>query len=374
MKIAVLAHIRHAVAEPFEGGMESHCAGLCHGLREAGHAVTLFAAAGSCDPVLEQICPAPYDAVLPWERYRGTSELADYQRDAFGKAWRTVREGGFDVVHNNSLFPDIIGWAAQDGVPCLTSQHVPPFGPMRDAVEAAATSPHCRFTVASGSQLGLWDVERCPHMTVVPNGVDTGYWRPADARTRTFVWTGRITPNKGLAKAVEAASLAGIALEIYGPLEDAGYFDRFVAPFLSDRIVYRGHVERAVLRDRIAPAAGAILTPMWDEPFGLAAAEALSCGVPVVAFDRGAMREVIGPCGILVPAGEVEALAAAIQDLEGIDRAACRRRAELRLSRRAMISGYESFYEAAIAAGDATAPNLAAARSSSQSRTSALLA
>ncbi|HBK14441.1 MAG TPA: glycosyltransferase family 4 protein, partial [Erythrobacter sp.] len=56
MKIAVLAHIRHAIAEPFGGGMEAHCDMLCRGLRAAGHQVDLFAADGSQDESLVPIC------------------------------------------------------------------------------------------------------------------------------------------------------------------------------------------------------------------------------------------------------------------------------------------------------------------------------
>ena len=108
MKIAVLAHIRHAIAEPFSGGMEAHCDALCRGLRAAGHEVDLFAAEGSHDPGLVPICAAPYDDVLPWRIYRGTRELAAYQRDAFEQVLMRIGPGGYDVVHNNSLFPEII--------------------------------------------------------------------------------------------------------------------------------------------------------------------------------------------------------------------------------------------------------------------------
>ena len=373
MKIAIFAHIRHAIREPYEGGMEAHCAGLCSGLRAAGHDVTLFAAEGSDDSDLHAICPAPYDQVLPWEQYRGTEELAIYQRDAFARGWAAVRAGDFDVVHNNSLFPEIIEWAARDAIPCVTSQHVPPFGTMRTTVENAAPYGNCLFTVTSEHQKTLWNAEACPNLYVVPNGVATDVWRPTTERANYMTWVGRITPNKGLARAAEAANLADTPMLIFGPMEDPGYFNECVAPWLNDGVQYRGHIERTALRDVLAPAIASIVTPMWDEPFGLVAAEALSCGVPVIAFDRGAMREVIGDCGIIVSPGDVGELSDAMRRVHTLDRAACRRRAEHYLSESAMIAGYERCYSAAIDAVERSLP-LSASRASSQARTSLLLA
>ena len=122
------------------------------------------------------------------------------------------------------------------------------------------------------------------------------------------------------------------------------------------------------MRSAVARARAVLVTPMWDEPFGLVAAEALASGVPVIAFDRGAMREVIGDCGIVVPAGDTGAMARAIGAVHAIDPAQCRRRAETALSTAAMIAGYEARYSAAIEAA-----SFAASRSS-WSSTRALLA
>ena len=88
------------------GGMEAHAKLLCTALRDAGHDVTLLAAGGSDDPHLIPICDEPYEAVLPWEQWRGSAELDEYQRRAFTRAFREVTEGRFDVVHNNSLWPN----------------------------------------------------------------------------------------------------------------------------------------------------------------------------------------------------------------------------------------------------------------------------
>lgn len=373
MKIAVLAHIRHAIAEPFSGGMEAHCNMLCRGLRAAGHEVDLFAAEGSDDPCLIPICDAPYDEVLPWSVYRGTRELAAYQREAFERVLMRIGAGEYDVVHNNSLFPEIIEWCALAGIPCVTSQHVPPFGNMFDAVLSASAYPNIGATVTSRDQLTLWSQKGCEALDVVPNGIDSDLWKPSEKVGNYFTWVGRIVPNKGLAQAVQAARKAGVRLKIFGPVEDAGYFATEVEPYLSGGIEFHGHRAGPVLRKEVAGARGALVTPLWEEPFGLVAAEALSCGTPVVGFDRGALSEVVGDCGFLVRSGDIEALADSIGKVGRIERTACRKRAMERFSIQTMIEGYERCY-AAVIAGARSASLRRLAWSSSASSTSALLA
>lgn len=373
MRIAVVAHIRHAIAEPFSGGMEAHCDMLCRGLRAAGHEVDLFAAEGSSDPRLVPICKAPYDDVLPWRIYRGTSALATYQREAFERVLLRIGSGAYDVVHNNSLFPEIIDWCAQAGIACVTSQHVPPFGTMFDAVAENCHHPHVNVTVTSRDQDNLWSDRGCSGLEVVANGIDTDRWTPAGEIGDYFSWVGRIVPNKGLSHAVRAARLAGIRLKIFGPVEDAAYFASEVEPFLGDGIEFHGHRNVASLAGEVARAKGALVTPLWDEPFGLVAAEALACGTPVFGFDRGALAEVVGDCGLLVEAGDTEALAEALGSVQKFDRSRCRTRAEDKLSISAMIEGYEACYASSVAgARIASLPRLAWA--SSCSRTTELLA
>lgn len=371
MKIAVLAHIRHPIAEPFMGGMESHCRMLCDGLRSSGHDVTLFAAARSVDEQLVAICPAPYDEVLPWRVWRGSPELGTFQRNAFLFAWERILDGEFDVVHNNTLFPDIIDWAVRDAVPCVTSQHVPPFGNMRDAVIRNSVNPGHATTVTSHTQLAVWDEEARHNMHVAHNGVRCDRWLPDDQPEGYFAWVGRITPNKGTAEAARAARIAGLPLRIFGPVEDARYYASQVEPHLVDGVEYHGHRSAAQLAPIIAKARGVLVTPLWDEPFGLVAAEALSCGTPVCAFDNGALAEVIGDCGFVVPSKDVNALASAMTRIGEISRLQCRQRALTRFSTRSMVEGYEARYASVIAA---VRDQTASACFSSQSSTIALLA
>ncbi len=206
-------------------------------------------------------------------------------------------------------------------------------------------------------------------MRVVHNGIDLAEWKPALRPGNHMLWYGRITPTKGLAEAVEAASLAGALLDIVGIIEDETYFASQVTPYLSPSIAYNGHLTGAALKSAVSKAKAVIVTPMWDEPFGLVAAEAMSCDVPVIAFDRGALREVLGECGTLVPAGDVEALAGAMRAHDNTNHSGSRARALDCFSLEAMVGGYESAYAAAIAGAA-----LDAASASNASSTVALLA
>ena len=348
MRIAIVAHIRFPIAVPFMGGMEAHCASLCNGLVSSGHDVMLFAAPGSDTRAqLIPICDAAYEDVLPWEQWRGTETLNAYQARAFDKAWSIIGSGEFDVVHNNCLYPELLIWAERDGVPMLTSQHVPPFGRMREAVREAAGKPLLQFSVTSNSQERLWFDTTPSNMRTVHNGIDTEAWLPG-LRTDALLWSGRITPNKGTALALQAAHRAGVAMNLVGSVEDATYFTEAVEPLLDERRRYLGHRSGAELYGLMASARALVVTPMWDEPFGLVAAEALSCDIPVIAFDRGALSEVVGDCGALVPAGDVSALADAMRNPPELRPGAARMRAREMFSIASMIAGYEKLYHAAM--------------------------
>lgn len=349
LRIAVVAHLRHPIAPPFMGGMEAHCHQLVTALVAAGHTVTLFAS-GDSDPALplEAITPRHYEAELPWAQWHSTPTLTAWQDAAFARAWAEITRGEFDVVHNNAMHPALHRWASRDRTPMVTSLHVPPFAGLADAV-AASSAPWLRQTTTSHSHLRGWWAVPPATASVVHNGIDTARWRFRATGNGRAVWCGRITPNKGTALALAAAHAADIALDVFGPIDCQDYHDNHVAPLLDARRVYRGHVGGDALVAAMGAASVMLATPMWDEPFGLVAAEALACGVPVAAVDRGALAEVIGHCGVLAAEATPSALADAIHAARRIPRAACRAHVENAFSVDAMIAGYEAAYAAAIA-------------------------
>ena len=142
-----------------------------------------------------------------------------------------------------------------------------------------------------------------PIERVIHNGVDLQRWRPGPGGTGA-VWWGRIVPEKAPHMAIDAARLAGVPITLMGPVHDEAYFAREVQPRLGGDVRYAGHLTAADVAAAVGRAAVAVVTPAWEEPFGLVVAEALACGTPVAAFDRGAMGELVeNATGRLAPPG-----------------------------------------------------------------------
>ncbi len=360
LRIAVLSHVRYPIARPFMGGMEAHSWHLVRGLRARGHDVTLFATGDSDGEVpLWPILEEHYDRAYPWHRFNGTPELTQYLDLAFEQAVTALREGGYDVIHNNCLHRFPPRMARRDRVPMVTSLHVPPFPVLQRAVHDSA-APWSHFTICSERQRHAWWPDGAPNEThVVPNGIDLGEW-PFSARgDGSAVWAGRITATKGPHLAAQAARIAGLPLTLFGPIEHQGYFDAELRPLLGPSIRYGGHLSNADLAAAIARASILFFTPLWDEPFGLVAIEAMACGLAVAATDMGAVREVIGPAGRFAAPGDPAALARAAKEALEIPREIPRDRVERHYSLKIMLDSLERTYDAARDGMTASAPPVA---------------
>lgn len=327
MRIAILGHVRQRIAEPFAGGMEAHCWHLAAGLQDRGHDVTLFAS-GDSDPrfTIDAVVDHHYEVTFPWAEHRGSAPLIAHLDQGYAAACDRVAAGGFDVVHNNSLHRFPLARHRTDATPTVTSLHVPPYDALHGFVSSSA-APHHRLTVTSARQLlAWWPNGAPPEASVLHNGIEPANWPFVANGNGEAVWCGRMTPNKGPHLAACAAQQAGIALTLFGAIEDPDYWVDQVAPLLGPQIRYGGHLKGANLAAEMGRASLFLFTPCWDEPFGLVAAEAMACGLPVAAFDSGAAREVIAEAGVFAPPGDVAALSAAIPEAMSIPRRTPRHR------------------------------------------------
>ena len=355
MRIALLAHLRHPISPPFMGGMEAHSYHLATALVARGHDVTLFAsgdsrAAGRLHPVVEHAYAARYAPDDP-AHYRDLDIR-------FACTGTRLLRGDFDVVHNNTLHRYPPRLARQHRLACVTSLHVPPFEALQRAVLESA-APWSRFTVTSNRQRqSWWGRASPPEAAVVHNGIDPDLWPSGLGGNGRAVWAGRITPNKGAHLALEAARLAGMPLTIFGPIEDRAYFDIAVAPHLGGDFRYGGHLERAGLAAEFARADLLLFTPLWDEPFGLTAIEAMCCGLPVASTDMGAAREVIGRAGCFAAEPVAQDLAHAMTRALAIPRDLPRRRVMEHFTITRMVDAYEAEYLRAVAGLRGDAPEV----------------
>lgn len=335
LRIGMLTHIRFPVCQPFAGGLEAFTHDVTLGLRARGHEVTLFAKAGSA---------AELDAVaVPDEdpcRQPSMSSAYIAEHHAYLKLMQSIDDHGFDVIFNNSLHYVPVTMASLIRTPMLTVLHTPPFFEMINALRGDRQTG--RFSTLSLANAHKWSdvVRQC---AVIPNGIDLDAWRPDGPVGHHALWLGRLVPEKGAHLAIDAARLAGTTLRLAGRVVDERYFREQIEPRLGPGVEYLGHLQRPELAAELASAAVALVTPCWDEPFGLVVAEALACGTPVAAFDRGAMVDLISDdVGCLVPPNDVNALATAIEVARGKSRDACRARAETLWSQSLMLDRYEA--------------------------------
>lgn len=171
MKIAVIAPARHPIVEPYAGGLEAFCGLLVDHLRRRGHHVDLYAARGSHGHVAEYEFPG-----VDWRGLDAFASDVAYppgQREAEDEAFRRLRHhleaSDYDVVHNNSLHPELLRSRI---LPLLTTLHCPPLAEMEEAL-ADSTSA---LTAVSRATADSWNVPG--PVAVLPNGVDGDIWRP----------------------------------------------------------------------------------------------------------------------------------------------------------------------------------------------------
>jgi glycosyltransferase involved in cell wall biosynthesis len=349
LRIALIAHNRFPIRQPFAGGLEAHVWQLARALVQAGQEVTLYAADGSdlgvdhprltisplrCTPAAAQPFPLP-----------GATKESDHHAYLDLMANLAGPRGAcrFDLIHNHSLHHVTIAMAPRLQTPMLTTLHTPPF-PWLEAAIGASGCPGAKYAAVSQYTADSWSRVVGKPIAVVTNGVDLAAW-PSGLGGDYLVWTGRITPEKGPHLAIEAATRAGRPLVLAGPIGNSDYFRIRVKPALSERIRYAGHLDQPGLAALVGGAAAALVTPMWDEPYCLVIAEALSCGTPVVAFDRGGISEVLGtPGGQLVAAGDVAAMAAAVAEVATVPRDRVRAYAANTCSADVMVSRYLMMY------------------------------
>ncbi|WP_226343879.1 glycosyltransferase [Agilicoccus flavus] len=357
LRVAVLGPSRFPLSRPFAGGQEAFTATLCERLRRRGHHVVLFALDGSDPGLADEFVPyaAPPSLSAVAQVDPGMPAGLDFaEHHAFLDAVRVLGlRTDIDVVHNNSLHPYPIALADLLPAPMVTTLHTPPIPFMESA--AAMAGRRSRHVAVSGAVARTWTT--LPGVEVVSNGVDVDAFLPGPGGGG-LAWAGRVTPEKGTHLAIETALRLDLPLRIAGPISDPDYFARSVRPLLDERRVYVGHLDTAALREHYAAADVLLVTPLWEEPFGLVAAEAMACGTPVAGFGVGGLTDVVGaPEGgavVDVPAGIhhtshdefVTGLAAAVGRAAGVSRATVRLRAEREFAAATMIGRYERIYAA----------------------------
>ncbi|PZN97812.1 MAG: glycosyltransferase family 4 protein [Hyphomicrobiales bacterium] len=356
MRIGIIAHLKHAICEPFAGGLEMHTSMLRAALQRRGHEVTVFASSRSQpEACVEAICDET--SLLEVGCDEAPDKAFFQEHHAYLSLMNGLRHRPFDLIHNNSLHYLPVAMADALPTPMVTTLHTPPFAWLESGVRLCK-APQATFVAVSESIRRAWG-RVAPVDHVIMNGIDLDRFafRPEPTKEPYWIWFGRIVPEKGLHHAIAAANMTGAKLLIAGPISNRDYFDQQIGPFLTDRIVHIGHLPHDELAHVIGGANAFLCTPCWEEPYGLVVAEALACGVPVAAFARGAIPELLdSTCGVLATPDDQASLAQAGLAAQQLDRQACRARAQSRCDVDRMIDEYEALYLSLVKGGSHLQP------------------
>jgi glycosyltransferase involved in cell wall biosynthesis len=337
MKIAQVAPVAERVPPKKYGGTERVVHALTEELVRRGHEVTLFATGDSLtSATLKSIFPRSVrEANIP-EPLSSNLLLLN-----MGLCYEL--QDSFDIIHDH-LAPLSLPTANIARTPVVMTMHGPfNRGNMRMFQSLRGVS------VVSISQAQVYTAPDINHVGTVYNGLPLAHYPFGEEPGDYLLFVGRISLEKGVHFAIEVADQLDLPLVIAAKLEkvDRPYFREYVEPHLSNRIQWIGEVDEAERNDLMSKALCFLHPVTWREPFGLTLIEAMACGCPVVAFNRGSIPEVVkhGVTGYVVEAQDVEAMIDAVDKISEIDRTKCREYALLNFNDKKMADGYEMIYK-----------------------------
>jgi len=278
---------------------------------------------------------------------REAEAAAGAAESAFATAYKTMQATRYDVIHNHAFDAPAVRLATVLQAPVVHTLHLPPDKAVSAALRQVARRgrPPAVATV-SQCQAAAW--RRVISVdAILPPYPPTGVIPWSGTAGEGALFAGRLSPEKGAAEAIDIARMAGVPIDVYGDVYDPGYSREHIGPRRNwPGVTIRRGVPRTSLWKAMSRAAVVLFPARWDEPFGMAAAEAQACGTPVVAFRRGALSEVImdGVTGFLVPPDDLQAAAGAVAKVAGLSRPACREHAARQLDLERSLDAHERLY------------------------------
>ncbi|HEX2942765.1 MAG TPA: glycosyltransferase family 4 protein [Rhodopila sp.] len=340
MRIAQISPLFEAVPPKLYGGTERVVYSLTEELVAMGHDVTLFASGDSITsatlaPMRDQairLDPSVKDWVALYNRM---VEMIYRRKDEF------------DVLHFHiDYFP--LGMFSRQKVPFLTTLHgrldLPEF------VETYSTFAETPFVSISDSQRR--PIPNLNWVRTVLHGMPANLLTPQPVKQEYAAFLGRISPEKGVDRAIRIAGKAGLKLKIAAKVDNADkeYYDTQIKPLIRDNpnVEFIGEINDAQ-KPAFLSGAQMLLFPIdWPEPFGLVMIEAMACGTPVIAFNCGSVPEVIDPgvTGFIV--NDIDQAVAAVDKIPLLDRARVRATFDRRFTARRMAEDYVDVYQSLV--------------------------
>jgi glycosyltransferase involved in cell wall biosynthesis len=342
MKIAQIAPLAESVPPRLYGGTERVVSYLAEELVRLGHDVTLFASGDSetsaklvaCSRRALRLDPTVKDPLahltLMLERVRSRAQEFDilhfHLEHLHFPLFRSVARKTVTTVHGRLDLPEL--------APLYREFSDMPLVSISNAQRRPLPFANWVGTVHHGLAR-----EVCPFNPAFNHPARGGY----------FAFLGRVSPEKGLERAIEIARRAGARLRIAAKIDQADeeYFRSRIQPLLgSPGVEFIGELTEAQKPAFLGNAAALLFPIDWPEPFGLAMIEAMSCGTPVIAWPHGAVSEVVEDARTGFVVDSLDAAVAALGRAARLDRVMVRTRFEERFSAARMAQDYLSVYRA----------------------------
>ena len=344
MRIAQVAPLTEAVPPKLYGGTERVVHWLTEELVALGHDVTLFASGDSQTS-------AKLDATWP-KALRLDGAVRDpnaLHMVMLERVRQKCDDEEFDFLHFHLDYYPFSLFSRQP-TPFLTTLH----GRL-DLPEHQPVFTTFKCPVISISNAQRRPVPQANWVRTIHHGLPEKLLTPQPARQDYLAVLGRIAPEKGVDRAIKIAMRCGIPLKIAAKVDraDEDYYNEVVRPLIENNplVDFIGEIGDAEKPEFLSGALGLLLPIDWPEPFGLVMIEAMACGTPVIAYNRGSVAEIIdeGLTGFVVE--DETGAVAAVGRLSGLSRPAIRRQFEARFTARRMaldyLAAYRSLMEAA---------------------------
>ena len=342
MRIGMIAPLEMRVPPLAYGGTEAVVSLLSEGLVHRGHDVTLFASGDSVTGArLESVCP---HFLRETPRHRGAL-------NTLNAAVCLKQAEHFDIIHNHTEFVGM-AMAGLVDTPVLTTLH----GNLTPDLSLLFSRYDGWYNTVSLSAKSLLP-EKDRFAGVIYNSIDIASY-PFNDRSTTdsyLLFLSRMSAEKGPRQAIDVARKLGRRLLLAGNVDadDEEYFQTQVLPEVDGELIeYVGEADQRRKRQLLSEAY-CLLAPIdWQEPFGLFMVEAMASGTPVIAFNRGSVPEVVvdGETGYVVDTPEQ--MAAAVQQVDHIDRSRCRQHVVEKFDAPRMVDDYIAAYQRIMSASE----------------------
>ncbi|MDD5606281.1 MAG: glycosyltransferase [Candidatus Pacebacteria bacterium] len=357
MKILILAPLTRKMSPDVTAARPRLTFDFIKGLQKRGHKITVLGTKDSKIPgikIIPVIDKGIYELTANFENpfYTQTSFLVRMAKKA------EELSKNFDIIHNHS-YPEFINLLPSNyKAPIVTTIRMA-MTPFLD--ETLSHFSFCCYICPSFAGRKLF--KKTKIYKVIHHGIDHNLYKFQEKKQDYLLWIGRLgkaknkkgifIDGKGVREAIQLARKTDSKLLLSGNVEDIDFYNQDVRPYLSDKIKWIGKIsfEQPLSKNKVVKlmqgAKAFLMTTKLEEAFGLVAAEAQSCGTPVIAFRKGAIPDIIqnNKTGFVVSYSKgINGLIKALKKIDQINPQDCRKNVLENFTLEKMVENYEKLY------------------------------